>query len=800
MGATVDPLGPTDPVGPLELESGPQAAEPPVTARYQPGWPWLAQALVLLVWGLSVALALSQPWRGLLLVWPSAEVAEVSSAAASSSAPASASAAPAAFSASAVAQPAPVWPRLLAQPDSPLAQAVAGLSGPLRLKGLQVDPEAPPLPLVPTDLIEEPDMFNTYPEWAAFYQRQDLLAGWWQQPLVWLWVQDGRGQSHTVAVHLERHRPVASLPPVFWFQLAVGGVGALVGGWVLGLRPRDWAARSLALTGLALLLTAGAAAVYSTRELALPAAWFNALSDTNHAGTITFGVGLVGIFLFHPRPLVRPWVFGAWALLVAVWLWADLTWALPSPDWAVRLIVMTEMLLALALGAWQWRRSRHQPLARAALRWVLLSFLVGAAAFVVLIVLTAMLGMLPPVSQGYALGLFLTMYLGLALGVHRYRLFDLDAWSLRVLMWLFGLVGIVTVDALLIALLHWDSDLSLAASMLVCAAVYFPLRQWAWQRWVRRGEPGLRDLMGDILALGLLPLAQREAAWQRLLARLFAPGQLEPAALGLAPPPTGLLADGLGLSLAAVAPGVPALRLWHRSGGRRLFSSQDLRLARQLSELVQQVCNTRDAYGRGVAEERQRIAGDLHDDLGAKLLTIAQTAQSAQPAPERLAHLARQALDDMRLSIHGLTADAAPMADVLADWRAETAQRLADAGVAMDWQASDPPEGLVLSARLQVQLTRVLREAISNVIRHSGAHRCRVDVSLQAGGTRLRLAVADDGASPGPVPSPVPSAGHGLPSIERRARQLGGGHGMGTGPLGGWVVWVEVPLAAPRPG
>ena len=50
------------------------------------------------------------------------------------------------------------------------------------------------------------------------------------------------------------------------------------------------------------------------------------------------------------------------------------------------------------------------------------------------------------------------------------------------------------------------------------------------------------------------------------------------------------------------------------------------------------------------ARERKRIAADLHDDLGAKLLTIVHTSES-----ERIATLARDALEEMRLSVRGLT-------------------------------------------------------------------------------------------------------------------------------------------------
>jgi hypothetical protein len=61
-------------------------------------------------------------------------------------------------------------------------------------------------------------------------------------------------------------------------------------------------------------------------------------------------------------------------------------------------------------------------------------------------------------------------------------------------------------------------------------------------------------------------------------------------------------------------------------------------------------------------KERKRIAGDLHDDLGAKLLTIVHTSES-----ERISTLAREALEEMRLSVRGLTGKPMRLADALAD-------------------------------------------------------------------------------------------------------------------------------------
>ena len=189
-------------------------------------------------------------------------------------------------------------------------------------------------------------------------------------------------------------------------------------------------------------------------------------------------------------------------------------------------------------------------------------------------------------------------------------------------------------------------------------------------------------------------------------------------------------------------------------------------------------------------QERQRIASDLHDDLGAQLLTIAQASQHGGDR-ERVARLARGALDEMRLSVRGLTAAPALAADVLADWRAETVARLSAAGFAVHWDAAEAPPGLVLPARVHVQLTRVLREAVSNAIRHSGGAQCRIAIALDPGG--LALAVEDDGRGL-PAAWPGGDRGHGLPNIERRVRVLGGHHAFERSPLGGLCLRVEVPL------
>jgi signal transduction histidine kinase len=198
---------------------------------------------------------------------------------------------------------------------------------------------------------------------------------------------------------------------------------------------------------------------------------------------------------------------------------------------------------------------------------------------------------------------------------------------------------------------------------------------------------------------------------------------------------------------------------------------------RQLAELrVEQVTE----------RERKRIAADLHDDLGAKLLTIVHTSDS-----ERISTLAREALEEMRLSVRGLTGKPVRLADALGDWRAEVVSRLAQAGIDGDWEA---PEDLpqTLSARAYVQTTRILREATSNIIKHSGATLCSVVVSITD--NDFQFVVQDNGEGIGNDVDGRLDRGHGLASMKNRAKQLDGQCLIESGPGYGTVIRLTVPL------
>lgn len=184
-----------------------------------------------------------------------------------------------------------------------------------------------------------------------------------------------------------------------------------------------------------------------------------------------------------------------------------------------------------------------------------------------------------------------------------------------------------------------------------------------------------------------------------------------------------------------------------------------------------------------VAKERERFARDLHDILGHSLTTITLKAGLARRVLEigeveqsrqellDLERLGRQALNDIRATV-------SEYRDVtLAGELAAANETLRAAGITADLPyAVDNVE-----PELQRAFAYVLREAITNAVRHSQAE--HVSVQLE----RWSITVTDDGVGT----SAGPSDGNGLLGLAERLREFNAVLDSGPGPLGGFVVRAQ---------
>lgn len=659
------------------------------------------------------------------------------------------------------------WLGLTLVPDADEGVSVLSASGPshavptgarlLSIRGQDADAE--PFALSALDLLEEPDFLDTYAEQTAFYERQARIAEVFRgSPLTLQFKHNGLLRELTVSPST---RPLGDLPTLFWFQLFVGASGFLIASWAFVASRRSYASRCFLALGVTFLIFTAPAAYYGTRELFVDPELFRALAAINHFGAFTFGAALVLLFLSHPRRLLGPfWTFVVPCALV-LWCLCDFFQAF-EPDLGYRLPILLETVSAMLLAGVQWWATRGDPLARAELRWLGLSVIVGTGLFVFSTAGVSMLGLTPPFPQGYAFGFFSLMYVGFALGLRRHQLLGLDEWAYRILLWVLGAMALVIVDLVLVLYLGAHSALSLSASLLICGFAYLPLRNWLWARAVSVQPSDSPDLFQSVIdAVFASTPDEQERLWVHLLEGIFQPAEIE-RTLEASPEQVTITEAGLGLWIPKLD-GSRALRLKFPWRGRDLFQLRHLHLAQTLVSLMRHAESARQGFARGVRTERERIARDLHDNLGARLLT-GLYAENVQDSREGIRH----AISDMRSIVQELMSDTSvPLLQIVADLRHETAERARSAGLVLEWPHQEFAEQLTLSPTLARHYTAIVRELVSNTIRHADARTFRVQIRCE--NAMLLTCFEDDGTG-----LREHEHDNALHSIRSRLRELGG--------------------------
>ncbi|HWG25880.1 sensor histidine kinase [Actinospica sp.] len=220
-------------------------------------------------------------------------------------------------------------------------------------------------------------------------------------------------------------------------------------------------------------------------------------------------------------------------------------------------------------------------------------------------------------------------------------------------------------------------------------------------------------------------------------------------------------------------------------------------------EQVRQAASTAEAHlGRRLAEERLRIARELHDVLAHTISVVAVQSSVAldtmtdSPDQAREAMLivrgaAKQAMPELRATLGLLrgsgAADARPQPGLAQ--LPELVAQVQDAG--LDVELSVDQDLDEASALLQLTAYRIVQESLTNVIRHASAR--RATVALRHEQDALTIEVADDGrgAPAGGAP------GFGLVGMRERAEALGGELHAAARPEGGYRVLARLPWEAP---
>ncbi|EAQ02411.1 probable two component sensor histidine kinase transcription regulator protein [Pseudooceanicola batsensis HTCC2597] len=649
---------------------------------------------------------------------------------------------------------------------------------------------SPGLSLVPADLIEEPDGLPTIADMEALFEKQGRLHEMLEAGPVEVAVLS-HGAERSVRITAAPSRPVGDLPFTFWMQLAVGIVSGLLGGWVLSIRRGEPGARYLAVAGLGLMVASHAAALYSSRALPLSEGAFEWASAFNSAGALVFGIGMVNLFLVYPARYLPSWVPGAVTTVFGAWTLASFLRVTGTPALAIHLptVVLMSGILLGAIG--QIVATRGNPRQRAALRWFGLSVTIGAGSFVSLIALPQALGFQPKISQSHAFALFLLVYLGLALGVARYRLFDLEFWAFRALFYGGGVALLLALDAVLIYSVSLERIPAFSIALLAVAFIYLPARDVLARVLSGRRTMTSSELFDMVSSFALSSdRTMQKQRFGELLERLFQPLHIEDAPARVEAP--RLLENG-GVMEVPGLDGIADLRISWPHRGRRLFSARDLDQVRDILRIGAQFIERRRAYEAGALQERQRINRDMHDNVGVQLLGALHSQETL-----RKNALIRQALTDLREMVSNNFGGPTGLRALLADLRAEMSEYLAAADIRLEWDDEDIPD-MTAAPPVVNAIRSSLREGIGNILRHSGAAVARVRISMPASAGKgwLILEIGDDGRG---LPGSLESArgnGNGLRNLMSRSEAWDGDFSVSPGAEGrGTLLRLSIPLAA----
>lgn len=329
-------------------------------------------------------------------------------------------------------------------------------------------------------------------------------------------------------------------------------------------------------------------------------------------------------------------------------------------------------------------------------------------------------------------------------------------------LWL-AYLGFFTLDPLLggATLREW---LVLAAVVGVFIPIYF-LGFWA------RTTTQYLWVIGAITLLGCLYLPFNASSWglfiyaSAFLGFGFRPGRALALLTGIC---ALILAEGLLLDLNGWVIGAAM-------GMTAIIGASNVHFATVQRKNAHLKAAREEVEKLAQSAERERIGRDLHDLLGHTLTLIAVKAELAAKLadrdPERsreeireVHRISRHALAEVRRAVQGYRTGAAGLAHELSSTRGA----LESAEVELTMEVSEEAmEALAAGSEREAAIALALREAVTNVLRHARARRCRVAITRVDRGRRVRLTVADDGRGGG-------EDGGGLDGMHRRIEALGG--------------------------
>jgi signal transduction histidine kinase len=229
------------------------------------------------------------------------------------------------------------------------------------------------------------------------------------------------------------------------------------------------------------------------------------------------------------------------------------------------------------------------------------------------------------------------------------------------------------------------------------------------------------------------------------------------------------------------------------SASERLNIELEARVHAKQAELERNFERLREVErARLLARERERIMQEMHDGLGGRLASTLAMVELGRGGKEDVAASLRGALEDMRLVIDSLDPHVHALPELLGMLRSRLAPLLRHSGLQLEWQVGEVPPLAALGPEGHLDVLRIVQEAVTNAIKHSGARRVTLATRWVDGPEpEVCIEVRDDGRG---LDNGAAAGGRGLHNMRERANRLGGALAVDAGDPG-TVVTLRLPAS-----
>lgn len=610
------------------------------------------------------------------------------------------------------------------------------------------------------------------------------------QKAAWEFVKQGQftlitAEGKKANITTTQSRPFSTLPSRTFNSMAQSLVIIAISVGIFAFAKHSLPVFLLVFSGLGLGVDAMFGILAGAREFVKPDEIVWGMEFFSGVGSHTFIYSMLVLFWHFPNPISR-FPFGKFIFILSLFILSAQTFHFYEfPIHPFQIPNVIPLPLAFIISLVQWHRTRGKPLERASVMWFILTIL-GIAGIVVLLyslpIALKMAPLIPPTLASFTLTL---IYIGVALGTLRYRLFDMHRIWWRAIVWLVGGLVVMASDLLLVSQFNLDQNTALPLALLLAGWAYFPIRQAIFEYFIGPRNIKIADHVPTLIDSfsGVEDLEEYDGRLISFLKKVF--GAKEIGEVGTNQIEKARLEDnGLTLRVPNVSD-TASLQLIGKSGGRMLFSPNDAQVADSFVHLVR---NMGDASAREfdkITQERARIVRDLHDDVGGRLLSLIYNAADEESAKD-----AREALDALKESL--IVVEDSQTIDFSVAWHAmqQAAQvRLAQAGFTLRNIEQFESER-ILSAREYINFKRIVQEIVSNTIKYG-----------RKGEMEMAMSVSEEGALKlkarnkiGRKKSDPTSTGRGIANIENRIQELGGSMSAGLSDDNFYQINVELPL------